>query len=576
MSPAKPSLNREDIRALASSQSFERGVSYYRSGAVFNTRKVGSELRGQCRGSDYAPYRLSVQLGANGVVTASCTCPYDWGGICKHLVALLLTWVHAPEEFQSVAPVNEQLASKSKEELIALIEEMLNREPDLERLVDLPLKPAPEAPLDLDAYRRQIEYVLQLEDYPYPQRLAGELAAIAAAAERYAAEGYWLAAGSLYHLVLSEIVPAYEELYDEDGDISSVLQECTAGLESCLIEGSPDDAIRSLWFEALLEAEFKDIEMGGIDLAYPARRVLVEQATDEEWREIEARVREKIPSGSGWSSRWRHESLVNLLAQRLASTGREAEASDLVFELGSEAQQAFALIGLRRFEEALGIAREHFTDLPGLVLQFADALVEAGGRAEAVAYVTGLLETRSRPSYLHWLAEKAAVQQDLSTALQWWLTLMRESPSLKTYQNLREVARQLQRWDALRLDLLRTLEDDQQWDLLIEIALEERDVNRAIELLPRQRWGRHDLVVAQAAEAEYPEKAIEIYRRQVDQLIHHRGRENYREAASILRRVREIHKRMHTEPEWEGHIAELRERNRRLPALQDELDKAGL
>jgi len=124
--------------------------------------------------------------------------------------------------------------------------------------------------------------------------------------------------------------------------------------------------------------------------------------------------------------------------------------------------------------------------------------------------------------------------------------------------------------------LIRRLEADQHWDLLIEIALEEGEVSRAIELLPRQRWGRHDLMVAQAAEAEYPEEAIEIYRWQVDQLINHRGRENYNEAASILRRVREIHKRMDTEPEWEAYIAELRERNRRLPALQDELNKADL
>jgi len=151
-----PFLTEDKIRALASPQSFERGVDYYRGGAVFDTRRVGDELRGQCRGSSYTPYRVSAQLGPDGVIAVHCTCPYDWGGICKHIVALLLTWVHDPDAFQPIAPVDERLAGKSKEELIALIQEILNREPDLERLLDLPLHPDPTSPVDQNVFRRRI------------------------------------------------------------------------------------------------------------------------------------------------------------------------------------------------------------------------------------------------------------------------------------------------------------------------------------------------------------------------------------------------------------------------------------
>lgn len=575
MPEAMPSLSEADIRALASAQSFERGVSYYHSGAVFNTQKVGNELRGHCRGTDYTPYRISVELGSGGIRAASCTCPYDWGGICKHLIALLLTWVHTPEVFQSVAAVDERLAGKSKAELIALVQEMLKRQPDLERLLDWPLQAEPGSPFDLDAFRRQIDFLLRV-DFPDPQELADELAAIAETGDRFAAKGHWIAAGSIYQLILNEIVPPYDELYDEEGDISSVLQQCAVGLERCLTEGTPDAANRSEWFDALLEAEFKDIEMGGVDLAYPAGRVLVEHASDEEWLGIEAQVREKIYAMTGWYSRWGQESLVNLLARRLESTGRAAEISELIFELGSEVQQTFELIKQRRFEQAVGTAREHFTDLPGLVLQVADALMAAGGIDEAVAYVTSLLETRSRTSYLHWLAQQAEHQQKLSNAIQWWLSLFRERPSLETYKKLRAAAQQIEGWAPLRPDLIQKLEANQQWDLLIEIALEEGEVSRALELLPRQRWSRLDLKVARAAETDDPQAAIQIYRRQVDRLIAHRGRENYRQAASILQRVRAIYKRLTNEPDWGAYLTELREQNRRLPALQDELDKAGL
>lgn len=483
------SLTENDIRALASSQSFERGIDYYRGGAVFNTRQVGNELHGYCHGSSYTPYRVSALLGSGGVVTAHCTCPYDWGGICKHLVALLLAWVHTPDVFQIAAPIDERLAGKSKEELIALIQEMLKREPDLERLLDLPLQPDSEAPLDLDAFRRQIDFILQ-DEFPDPQKLVLELAAIAEIADRFAAEENWSAAGAVYHLILNEIVPPYDRLYDEDGDISIVLQQCAQGLEDCLAEGSPDEATRQAWFDVLLAAEFKDVEMGGIDLAYPAGDILVEYATDEEWSRVEEQVRQRLASIENPYSTWRQEALVNFLAKRLKKTGREAEATDLIFELGSERQQAFDLVKQGRLAEAISIAREHFADLPGLVLQFADALVQAGGIAESLAYVNSQLESRSRTSYLAWLAQLAENQQDSEIALKWRISLFREWPSLENYLNLREPAQQLGQWDAMRPGLIENLESEQQWDLLIEIALEEGEVARALELLPRQRVRR--------------------------------------------------------------------------------------
>jgi len=115
-------MTLDQIRARATEQSFARGESYYHSGAIFDTVRRGSELEGRCEGSDYAPYHIRVVLdGAGNIDTASCTCPYDWGGDCKHIVALLLTFLHEPESFEARAPVQDTLAARSKEDLIALI-----------------------------------------------------------------------------------------------------------------------------------------------------------------------------------------------------------------------------------------------------------------------------------------------------------------------------------------------------------------------------------------------------------------------------------------------------------------------
>ncbi len=47
-------------------------------------------------------------------------------------------------------------------------------------------------------------------------------------------------------------------------------------------------------------------------------------------------------------------------------------------------------------------------------------------------------------------------------------------------------------------------------------------------------------------------------------------------AASYLQRVRDVYRRLGEPEAWDTYIADLREENNRLRALQDELRKAGL
>src|SRR3954465_1332081 len=84
------------IRARASRESFERGRDYWRHGAVSELIKRGNELTAEVQGSDITPYRVAVRFDDAGVVDARCTCPYDWGGFCKHIVAALLKLAHEP------------------------------------------------------------------------------------------------------------------------------------------------------------------------------------------------------------------------------------------------------------------------------------------------------------------------------------------------------------------------------------------------------------------------------------------------------------------------------------------------
>ncbi len=82
--------------------------------------------------------------------------------------------------------------------------------------------------------------------------------------------------------------------------------------------------------------------------------------------------------------------------------------------------------------------------------------------------------------------------------------------------------------------------------------------------------------VAQAAEERRPRDAIRLYMARVKPLIEARGRDNYATAASYLQRVRDLYGRLGEEATWKSLIGGIREENRRLRALQEELANAGL
>ena len=139
-----PPLTEAHIRNLATRPSFERGENYYHQGAILEPVRQAGNLLAQCEGSDYEPYQVSATLDEDGIAATLCSCPYDFGGICKHVVALLLTYLHEPESFRCVPPLSELLSACSRDDLIKLVGELIRHEPGLLSLVELlvaPLKP---------------------------------------------------------------------------------------------------------------------------------------------------------------------------------------------------------------------------------------------------------------------------------------------------------------------------------------------------------------------------------------------------------------------------------------------------
>ena len=366
-------LSEAQVRELATAQSFNRGEDYYNDGAIENPTRQGLRLSANCYGSQI--YRVSATLDQDGVEDCHCSCPYDWGGICKHLVALLLTYIREPQTFHVIPSIEEMLANHTREDLIDLIGRLTRRYPDLLSLVELSASRTSNQPIDLSVYRRQAQRALSRED---SEEIVQDLQVLNETASQFLESGDYLNGGRLYQLLLEEMNLSYDDelqALDYDGDVCVLSQELVSGLGECLALGESelDETTRIPWLFTLLEGYLKELELGGIDYAADASDYLLNCATDAEWSEVEERIRREMSYGSSW----RKEALVGFLAARREQKGESEAVRNLIHELGTPQQRAFLLLEEGKIEEAVEIARQHFPNYRGTTLKFADALLKA-------------------------------------------------------------------------------------------------------------------------------------------------------------------------------------------------------
>jgi uncharacterized Zn finger protein len=172
------------VRQLAAPESLERGRDYLARGAVTRLTRRGDQIQAEVEGSSYLPYSVTATLTATGVTDASCTCPYDWGGACKHIVAALLACIETPEQIDERPPLAALLDALDRDQLRGLVLALTGRRPELADLIEaeiLALQAAARAPaaaaeaprirrtaLDPAAYRRQVQATLHSLDRMRP------------------------------------------------------------------------------------------------------------------------------------------------------------------------------------------------------------------------------------------------------------------------------------------------------------------------------------------------------------------------------------------------------------------------
>ena len=215
-----PCLTRDQIQQRCTAQSFTRGLEYFHEGAIGTPVLHGYTLSATCQGTEIHPYRISIELMPTTIARAVCSCPYDGKGDCKHIVALLLNYVHAPETICCVDAVLAEFAEKPKENLLQVISELLKRTPELTPLAqvyaDIPIVSSHSEPIPLvTIYGKQIDSIFGrgfLEQHQLQEVLI-QLERLVQHAESLAHLGETQFALSLLHALIHRSVIRYPDTF---------------------------------------------------------------------------------------------------------------------------------------------------------------------------------------------------------------------------------------------------------------------------------------------------------------------------------------------------------------------------
>ena len=565
-------LTDEIIRSLCTPKSFERGRELYRDRAVFDLARQGNLLQGKCEGSDEPFYTLQVEVDAGGVRTAQCSCPYDWGGICKHLVAFLLTFVHAPDDFTERKSIPDLLQELGRDALVDLLSRLVENDPDLygeleaaamtagrgARTPGAGAQPKHETQVSEQEYRRQVKNILgglrgrrSSESYWMMSGMVQELHQARATAYRFLEAGDAEGALTIMMALLEEVAGSYEQFDDSDGDLGDFLGGLGQDLAEVILSQDLSGRERKALENRLTPIVDELVDYGIDDIQ------IAVLALEEGWSALSLEDENEYWSGD----------LTQVRLNVLERQGRVDEFLDLCQAAGEHLRHAMKLLELGRKDEAVQVATNRL-ETADEALAIARRLRDLDHVQDAVAVgERGLLLEGYKSKLGNWLGALEEVQGREKDALLAYRMAFDSLPSLELYQTLQRLAGR--GWQALKQELISTLTSSYHSSVLADVYLYEQEWDAAI-LLADAHAADYSLLekVADAVLSYRPEWVISVSLGQSDHLIAKTQSKYYPAASAWLGRAKQAYSQMDRQAEWQAYLAALKLQYARRPALQ--------
>ncbi|TYQ24291.1 SWIM zinc finger domain-containing protein [Pseudanabaena sp. UWO310] len=623
-------ISESVIRQNASDKSFQRGKEYARSQSVQDLFWRDQTLQATVAGSTY--YRVSIGFSDRGIQSAQCSCPYDFGGWCKHIVAVLLVGMEQPkiEERPSLVQMLEKL---DLEQTRKLLHNLTIQSPDLVDLIDIQIqllnsikenksksakaakasskskasKTATKHPeIDRSPFRRQLAYTLRksLSDYeysysdeddPFTDVIYEEIEKTKVFLET----GDSFRAFVMLYAIAEELCNYTEEIENYLGDVENLTDHLDLAMAEAIlwtdfsvkerqkwvteIEGTQDTLCAQLDFSlaALIQ---------GWDDPY-LQAVLQGKAKpenlDHDSAKISTQFKRKRTTIHKGGNIYTHETnqyqLVSIRLRILQAQERFDEYLNLAKDAGTFTNYINMLLQLGRHDEA--IAESENVQDEHQAFEIAQQLLEHGLEKQALYIAHKGLQLQDEDAkryrtveFAEWTAGLAESLGETEILLNAKIIAFKLKPSLATYHQIRDLTKN--KWKKTKDILIKYLLQLDSFDTAeakVNIFLEEGLFDEAIAIANTNYCPYHNrLQVMQAVIKNNPQWVITKAQSLAEDIIARGKSDDYEQAITWLEQVRNGYQTLKKEKEWLSYRNQLVEVNVRKRKLMELVKRKGL
>jgi uncharacterized Zn finger protein len=589
-----PNLTKSAIRRHATAESFQRGQDYYRGGAVGALIRRGDTIQAEVEGSRYEPYRVWITFDQAGITDGECSCPYDWGGWCKHLVATALAILNDPGRVEARPALEDLVDGLNREALQELVLHLAARHPHLAKEIEqeaaslgpaLEHAPVTEAatpalrrtmvdPLPL---RRQVKAILHSVDHMRHSEAYWEVGSVVnqvrgllSQVEEFVEAGDGRNALLLLEAITDGYVENWTDLDDSDGDAGGFFGELGETWTDAALVADLSPQERKEWADKLARWQGEIGDYGIDDVFDPAQAAIL-QGWD--YPPLQRVLQGEITQLGAWEGKapWYADELA---AARLRLLERQGRFQEYLYLAEAESQIApyvTMLARLGQVEEAVDEGLQYLST-PDDILALAQVLRERGELDAALRVAEhGLTLEGHKGTLATWLCDLAVGVGRPELALQAAQAAFYAAPGLEAYLRVRELAGG--RWAELQRALLAHLRQaSYHTQARVDVFLHEGLLDDAIAAADQGGGYTQIEQVMDAVLEHRPDWVIRAALGQADRIIEPGQARYYHHAVGWLGRARDAYRAAGREAEWQAYLRDLRERHGRKYKLMGLLD----
>ena len=592
---ARFNFTEASIRRQASAESYKRGQQYYRTRAVDSLLQRGAMIQGEVSGSQISPYYVHLYAEPVGVTGATCTCPYDWGGWCKHIVAVLLTCIHEPEKIVERPTLEEVLSDMDRDQLHGLLLKLAERDLALVDSIERELSilrarstqseshhvsdPGPgDTPVVERSIRRRVRAILhsldhirQSEAYWHVGKVVEQLDEVLEEAWSLIEAGDGRNALDILKAVTEEYMAGWQTLDDSDGEVSGFFYDLgRAWTEAILTADLTPDGFAG--WGTRLKTWRKALADYGVDGAFAAAIAAADQGWDSEplQRVLKGETLEEGVSTD--DALYSVEGLTTARLSVLERQGRLQEYVHLARAGGDNERCVRMLVRLGRSQDAVEYGMQHLRAADeaqslAVVLRDRNELEKALRVAEHGLTLAGHIAPLAI-----WVRDLAKDMGDLTRAVPAAVIAVRSDPDLASYLVAKDLAGEC--WPQYRTEILDHLRNGDSFILegRLEVFLHEGLVADAIALVGRKGDDTEVAKVVDAALESHPGWVIETCRHRAERIMNAAKSERYEYAFKWLAKAQQAYRAAGREDDWQSYLEELlvlhRRKYRLVPMLR--------